>query len=498
MNEKLERLKKWEFKRSAYDLLLSTAYFDDETIAPSGGREYRYERLAYMASESYKISTDHKIETLLDELKKEDLAFEERRTVELLIKDFQKIKAIPQDVYEEYTKLTLQSTAAWQKAKSTNDYSIFKPYLLKIIATLKKIALLREPEKDVYDTLLDDYEPFMTTARYDVFFDLIKKELLPLIAKIQKAKPITDDFLYKYYPKDRQEKLMTKLKEVLGFTSDWGYMGVSMHPFTSGFSKYDVRITTAYDEHNIASAIYSLVHEAGHAFYEHQMAERFDGTILKAVSSGMHESQSRLLENFIGRRRSFIKNFYPFLKELYADQLKDVTLDDFTRAVCVAKPSLIRTDADELTYPIHILIRYELEKGIFDGSIKVEDLDEVWSDMYYKYLGIRPDDMASGILQDIHWSQGSFGYFPTYALGSAISAQIMHKLEEDIDVDGELEKGNLKVLTDYLGEHIHQYGALFDLDDLLKKATGEEFDPHYYIDYLKDKYTKLYHLDEGR
>ena len=271
-------------------------------------------------------------------------------------------------------------------------------------------------------------------------------------------------------------------------------MGVSMHPFTSGLSSNDVRVTTFYDEHNIASAIYSIVHEDGHAFYEHQMDRNFDGTILKAVSSGMHESQSRLLENCIGRRKSFIKNYYPYLRSLYPEILKDVSLEDFYKAVNASKPSFIRTDADELTYPIHILIRYELEKGLYDGTITSDDLDKKWADMYEKYLGIRPQSAKLGILQDIHWSDGSFGYFPTYALGSAVSAQIMHHLAKDMDIDTVLENGDIQKITDWLRDNFQKYGYLYDLDDLLKVTFDEGFDPHYYIDYLKDKYTKLYNL----
>ncbi len=492
--EMLKMLNEWEFQISAYDLLLSTAYYDDETIAPEGGKTYRYDRFAYMASLSHKLRTDVNMKEILSSLSKEELNTADARRVELLLRDFKEMEAIPADVYEAYIKLTLESSNKWHEAKNKDDYSIFEPYLKRVIEATKTIALYRHPDEDVYDTLLNDYERGMNRAKYEPFFELIKKELLPLIEKVKEAKAIDDHFIYDYYTKEKQVPLMAKINELLGFDASWGYMGVSMHPFTNGLSSNDVRVTTYYDEHNIASAIYSIIHEDGHAFYEHQMDPSYDGTVLKNVSSGMHESQSRLMENCIGRRKSFIQNFYPYLYSLYPEKLQDVSLDDFYMAVNASKPSLIRTDADELTYPIHILIRYELEKGLFDGTISSDGLDEKWNDVYEKYLGIRPQNAKTGILQDIHWSDGSFGYFPTYALGSAVAAQIMHHLEKAMDVDEVLAKGNIKKITDYLKDNFQKYGALYDLDDLLKVTTGESFDPHYYIDYLKNKYIRLYNL----
>ncbi len=494
LEEKLTELKKWEFKKSAYELLMSTAYFDDETIAPKGGQAYRYERLALMSGEIYKISSDPKIKALLYELKDEQIDEVTRRKVKLLLKSFEDLEKIPQEVYEQFTKLSLESQSAWAKAKSANDYGIFKPYLLKIIAYQKKMALYRRPDSDPYETMLDDYEEGMDKKSYDEFFALIKKELLPLIKAIMKKAAIKDDFIHAYYPKDKQALLMNDINKLLGFDGSWGYMGVSLHPFTSGFSNNDVRVTTSYDEYNISSAIYSIIHEVGHAFYEHQMDESFEGTILKNVSSGMHESQSRFLENYIGRKKSFIKNYYPKLVSLFKENLEDVSLNEFYKAINIAKPSLIRTDADELTYPIHILIRYEIEKGIFDESIDIENLDKVWNQYYKEYLGVDVTGDDVGILQDIHWSSGSFGYFPTYALGSALAAQILHYMEKEKDVETLLEKGDLKAITDYLKDKIHRYGALYDLDTLLEKSFGERFNPRYYIDYLKDKYMALYDL----
>ena len=489
-----EKLEQWEFKLSAYNLLLSTTYFDTSTIAPKDGNEYRSSRIAYIDGECYSIQTDEKIVELLETMKHEELDEDTTKKVELYLRQVNILRKIPKDFYTEYSKLVMDSEAKWEEAKMAKDYQIFEPYLKRLIEMKRQMIKYRDPNGS-YDTLVDDYEPGMTTAKYDEFFDLIKKELLPLIREVSKRQDkVNDDFIYEYYAADKQAQVMAKIKDYLGFDKTWGYMGVSMHPFTSGFSNNDVRVTTAYDEHNISSSIYSIVHEVGHGFYEHQMDPKYDGTILKNVSSGMHESQSRLFENYLGRRKSFVANFYPLLQELFKDNLANVNIDDFVRGINASRPSLIRTDADELTYPIHILIRYEIEKGLMNNTLSSDHLDKTWNEYYKEYLGVDVPSADKGILQDIHWSGGDFGYFATYALGSAIAAQIIHKMNEDFDIDEALASNNFKKITDWLKDHIQHYGARYNMDDILMRATGEKFNPHYYIDYLKAKYTKLYEI----
>ena len=272
-------------------------------------------------------------------------------------------------------------------------------------------------------------------------------------------------------------------------------MGVSKHPFTNGISSNDVRITTYYDEYNITSAIFSVIHEVGHAFYEHQVDIKYQGSrIAEDISSGMHESQSRFLENYLGRRKSFWVNLYPKLQKLFPENLGDISLDQFIKAINVSRSSFVRTDADELTYPLHILVRYEIEKGIFANKISTNNLNKTWNEMYKKYLGIEVRNDVEGILQDTHWSDASFGYFPTYALGSAIGAQILKKMEKDLDIDYLLENKKFKTITNYLKNNIQKYGALYDYQSILKMYTGERFNPKYYINYLKMKYSKLYDI----
>ena len=288
---------------------------------------------------------------------------------------------------------------------------------------------------------------------------------------------------------------MEHLLDYLAYDKSWGYQNETEHPFTDWVCENDCRTTTKYLEDNMVSAIFSTIHECGHAWYEHNIDPKYDGMILSnGVSSGMHESQSRLCENYLGRSKAFWEANYDKLTECFPDLLGGVSLDDFIKAVNVSTPSLVRTEADELTYPMHILIRYEIEKGLFDGTISTEGLDKTWADKYEEYLGIRPEHARDGILQDVHWSDASFGYFPTYALGSAFAAQFMDSMRKDIDVDSYLREGRYAEIEGWLREHIHRYGCRYNADEIMLKATGKPFDVNYYLDYLEDKYTKLYNL----
>ena len=488
-NETIEKIQ-------AYVLVLSTTDFDRLTIAPLKGNDYRNKMLSIIEGELYSIQTNPDYVDAVLYLSKLDLGKERNRDIYLAKKSLEDIIKFTKEEVMQFSLAQMQGNDAWSKAKAEDKYRIFEPKLLKLIEISKYRCQKRNKNKKPYNILLDDYEEGMDIKQYDQFFSLIKKELIPLIKKINKKKDYIDDsFLYKYYPKDKQELFLKKIMKYINFDPSWSYMGVSEHPFTNGFSRNDVRVTTAYDEYNISSAIFSLIHECGHGFYEHQVSSKYDDSVfLRYMSSGMHESQSRFFENYLARRKSFFKLLYPELQKLFAGNLKDVSLDDFIKAINVSKCSLIRTDADELTYPIHILIRYEIEKDIFDNKIDLKNLNKVWNKKYKDYLGIDVPDDRSGILQDIHWSGASFGYFPTYALGSAIGAQLLNKMNKDLDIDDLLSKGKFKVITDYLKNNVQKYGALYDYNAILKLATGETFKPKYYISYLKKKYSKLYDI----
>ena len=488
-NEKIEKIR-------AYNLVLATTSFDRTTVAPSKGSDYRNKMISIISGEAFSTYADPQFIEAVMYLSKLDLGEVANRDIALAKKDLEDLIKFTKEEQMEYSLASMKSYDAWHKAKTTNKYKTFEPHLKKMIDLTKKRVNKRNPKAVPYNVLLDDFEEGMNIKKYDEFFDLIKKELLPLIKKINAKKNYIDDsFLYKYYPADKQAQFMKEVLKFLRFDNSWGYMGVTEHPFTSGFSRNDVRITTNYDEHNIAAAIFSTIHEAGHAYYEHQVDAKYDKYMfLHDMSSGMHESQSRFLENYLGRRKSFFEKMYPKLQKTFPENLKDVSLDQFIKAINVSKCSLIRTDADELTYPIHILIRYELEKDIFDGKADLNKLNVLWKKKYKEYLGIDVPTDTEGILQDVHWSDGLFGYFPTYAFGSAIGAQLLYKMEKDLDIDDLLAKGKFKVITDYLKDNVQKYGALYNYDKLLKMATGESFKPKYYINYLKKKYSKLYNV----
>ena len=329
----------------------------------------------------------------------------------------------------------------------------------------------------------------------DRFFGVLKKELVPFLKKVmEEGKKVEDSFLKGDYPEKKQEELGRFLAEYVGFDFDRGVMAVSAHPFTTNLHNKDVRITTHYTD-CVDSSLFSVIHEAGHAIYELGIGDDLTLTpVGQGASMGMHESQSRFFENIIGRSRSFWVPIYARIQEMFPEQLGKVDLDHFVEAVNKVTPGLIRTEADELSYSLHVLIRYEIEKMLIEEDLDVEKLPQLWADKYEEYLGVRPENQAEGVLQDIHWSQGSFGYFPSYALGSAFGAQLYYHMKEIMDFDGLLREGKVDVIRDYLREHIHRYGKLKDSRQILKDVTGEDFNPEYYVRYLKEKYSAVYGL----
>ena len=496
MNDLLKKYKEKMFEISAMQLAVGTIYLDQDTIAPIKGDAYRNERLAYLSGELYSLTTSDEFYNLLKQLvESDDVDEQTKRIINWQIIDLDKQRCVPKEFYVEMTKNQMESGQAWQKAKQNDDYASFEPYLLKTIEYSKQLLKYREGKLNGYDIFLDDYEPGMTIEKYDAFFEQLKEGIVPLIKKINETQQIDDSFVYKHYPREKQEILMKKILEYIGFDFEAGVLLESEHPFTDSLSKYDNRITTHYYEDNLISSIFSVIHEAGHANYNYSVREDIAETFcFNNMSSGMHESQSRLFENYLGRNPHFWDKLFKDIKELFPEQLEGIDQEKYVKAINKAIPSLVRTEADELTYPLHIVIRYEIEKGIFDGSIDPKNLREVWNQKYKEYLQIDVPNDKEGILQDMHWGSGSFGYFPTYALGSGYAAQFVHAMSKDIDIDEALANDQFSKLKDWLREHIHQYGGLYSPLEQIKIATGEDFDPQYYVDYLVNKYTKLYNL----
>lgn len=496
IQEALQKLDALQRKMLAYDHALGLIDYDGETAAPSGTAANRAETMALLSEDSYKLSTGEETAALLDFLfaRKEELDPVQRKIVENMHEDMEDMRRVPMEEYVEYQRLSTQSMDVWHQAKEKSDYALFKPYLEKMIAAQKRLMGYMKPDKPVYDALLDRYEKGLTRQRCDVFFDTLRRELVPLIHAVSAARQVDDSMLFGHFPVDKQRELSDYLMEVMKL--DRAHVGIAEteHPFTTAFTKYDVRITTHYHEDNFASSMYSVIHEGGHALYDAHPADDLAYTVLGGgVSMSIHESQSRFYENIIGRSRGYIRIIAPKLRALFPS-LADISDEALYRAVNKAAPSLIRTEADELTYCLHILIRYELEQKLFDGQLTVDELPEAWNRLYREYLGVDVPSDREGVLQDTHWSGGMFGYFPSYALGSAYGAQMLAVMKQTVDVDAALASGDLTPINEWLEEHIWKYGGLYDPGVLLEKALGAPFDPMYYVRYLRDKFTEIYSL----
>ena len=496
VKEALGQLDLLQKKLYAYNAASSSLYLDSVTVAPKDTAEGRGVALGILAGESQKLLTDEKTGELLSFLQEHqgELSEIERREVEELQRSYRQLVQIPADEYMEYAMLTNEASDVWHKAKETSDFELFRPVLERLVAFNRKFAGYYDKEKKPYDALLNEYERGTDMEFLDAFFGEIRDKLVPLIEKIGQAEQIDDSFLHRHYPVESQRKFSDYLMEVMGLDRGHCTIGETEHPFTLEFNNQDVRITTNYKEDSVADSMYSVIHEGGHAKYELGIRDEFQYTVLAGgVSMGVHESQSRFYENIIGRSCAFVEAIFPKMQEFFPEQLGDVTAEQMYRAVNKVQPSLIRTESDELTYSLHVMIRYEIEKQLIGGTLEVKDVPKVWNRLYKEYLGVDVPDDKHGCLQDSHWSGGSFGYFPSYALGSAYGAQMLQNMEKDIDVWGPVSKGDLSVVSGWLKDKVHQYGSFLEPADVVKNACGT-FDPSVYTDYLTKKYTELYRL----
>ena len=496
-NETVRKLKEIEAKRSALAHASGLLYCDGVTVAPEDSTEGRARTTGILSAMEYELAASPETQKLLDELEEhlDELGEQGRREVKVLRRETSKITKIPAEEYMQYSMLVSEASDVWIRAKNRNDYEMFAPYLEKIIAANRRMAQLWNPDDEPYNVLLDSFEEGLTMTACDEFFHTVRREIVPVIDKIKNVQTPHEPFALRTYPIEGQEKLALRLMELEGIDPKRCVLGTTEHPFTSGFNNHDVRITTHYHENAFLSSVYSVLHEGGHAIYEMGGDDRFNYTCLYGgASMSIHESQSRFYENIIGRSRPFSDRLLQECRALFPEQLSDVTEEAFYREINRAEPSLIRTEADELTYSLHVMVRYEIEKRMIDGTLPVAKIPEVWNNLYEEYLGIRPENDRTGCLQDSHWSGGMLGYFPSYALGSAYGAQMLARMEQQVDgLWQAVAEGNLTPVTSWLHEHIHQYSALYPPMELLNRVCGR-FDPSYYTDYLKTKYTALYHL----
>lgn len=494
---KLKEFKEYLSKLEYLNCASSVLYWDMRVGAPKKGISYRGEVLGYLAGESYKLSTSDTMKDFIDYFSKiENLEDETKSMVRNAKKEYERTKKLPEKKVKEYTILSSNSEAAWEEAHEKADFSIFQPYLEKLVAFNKEFIEYWGYKENKYDTLLDMYEPGITVKQLDKVFGELKEAIVNLLNRIKNSGVKIDCSIFKKkFPKKEQEEFSKYVLEKMGYDFQAGRLDETVHPFTIEFGNKDVRITTNYDENDFRPALFSCIHEGGHAIYEQDIPDNLKGTgLATGASMGIHESQSRYYENLIGRSKEFWEYFYPEVQKRFS-QFKEVNPEEFYRAMNIVEPSLIRVDADELTYSLHIIIRYEIEKALINGEVEVKDLPKVWNAKYKEYLGVEPSNDGEGVLQDMHWSDGSFGYFPSYALGNLYGAQFLVKMKKDIpDVFEKVKNGNLEILHEWLKENIHKHGSVYIPSEIIKKVTGEELNAKYFIEYLNNKYAEIYDL----
>ena len=474
--------------------------WDQQCYMPAGGAEERAEQFSTLGKIAHEMFVSDETRRLLDGAEAEVAGLagdtDEALTVRVVRRDFDKATKLPTELVIEMAKTTTLAHEIWVKARGESDFAQFAPSLEKILDLNRRAAEHLGYEDRMYDALLDQYEPGMKTREVERVFDELRPGLVQLVQEIAERPPIDDSVLRRDFDEDRQLRFGETVIKKMGFDFARGRQDRAVHPFCTSFGKDDVRITTRFDKNWLPSALMGTIHETGHALYEQGLDPKDDNTPLSgAASLGVHESQSRLWENTIGRSRTFWNVFFPDLQKAFPESLSDVDVDTFYRAINKVQPSLIRVEADEVTYNLHIMLRFEMEKALLDGSLSVADAPEAWNQKMREYLGVTPPDDARGILQDVHWSSGSFGYFPTYSLGTLLSAQLYDKALADVPgIADDLASGEYGTLLDWLRTHIHRPGRRYLPAELVQRACGEPAQSRSYLRYLRAKFGELYGL----
>jgi carboxypeptidase Taq len=495
MEQKLHQFK--EKMRAIADINYSAAVlqWDQEVNMPPKGAQARSRQLATLAGMSHEMSVSPELSDLINELLADDsiLGKDRANLLEARRNIDDKLK-YPTEFVVQMSKEVSEAFNSWQTARKKSDFSLFSPNLERLVDMKLKECELLGYSGHPYDALIDQYEHGATKKKLDVLFNDVKDQLLPFIKQVLDQEPPADDFLYKHYDKDVQWEYGLRLLKQMGYDFNAGRQDLSTHPFTTNFSAKDVRVTTRINENDLSEMIWSCIHEGGHALYEQGLPDEDYGLPSgEYLSLGIHESQSRLWENNVGRSFDYWELNYSYLQSLFPESLSKVNLDDFYRAINKVKPSLIRTSADELTYHLHVMIRYELEVALMEKQIKVSELPGVWNEKYKEYLGVDVPSDSKGVLQDIHWSHGSFGYFPTYSIGSFYAAQFFAKLSEEIpDIRSQIRSGNFASLLKWLNTRIHECGRTMTSEELCEKVTGEPLNLQHFINYAENKFSVIY------
>jgi carboxypeptidase Taq len=470
--------------------------WDEETKMPPSGATARAEQRATLNWIAHELQIKPELGALLEELAplEEEYGHDsfEASLVRVARRDYEKAVRVPSSLRAELTRAGSFGYRAWLQAREQEDYGIMLPYLERSLELRREYVACFEPEGDPYDVLLDDYEPGMTTAEVEVIFSQVKAALVPMIRAVGDAAPVDDSCLRGRFPRDAQRRLSLEILERWGMDRAAWRLDRTVHPFATSMAPTDIRLTTNFHEDSL-HGILSCLHEFGHGIYERQVDPAYVRTPLAhGVSAAFHESQSRMWENLVGRNISTWRFFYPSMRREFPS-FDDVPLEDFHRALNKVQPSLRRVDADELTYCLHIILRFELERDMLSGAVSLKDLPEAFDAKMRDYLGLQPPDVSRGVLQDVHWSDMSFGYFPTYALGNVVSVQLWEKAAADIgDLDEQFERGEFGPLREWLGEHVHRHGRAFAPQELLQRVTGSPIDAAPYLRYLERKLGELY------
>ena len=497
--QKLKKLFAILDEMESYFHAIGKMSFDMECSAPEEGLEPAGRDMAVLGKQVHKLSHSKTYEKLVQELHadSEGLTPVQKKAIEHLYEFWSKSKNISAQLSFEMDLASNRAYAAWLSAKKANDFSLFRDALADLIRYTRVAIDLRDEKKATYyDTCLDDIEKGGSIAQLDAFFAALKARIVPLLQRIvEEGKPIREDFMSRPVPIPAQEAMSKYLLELEGLRQSALVLMTTEHPFTTNFGNHDVRVTTHYHEDSFISNVFTTLHEGGHAlFMQLEPQELHDEHCANNMSNAMHETISRFYENLIGRSEAFIHYVTPKIRELSGGIFDDISERELYEAVNVARPSLIRTEADELSYCLHILIRYELEKAFINGEITVDEIPALWNARYREYLGVDVPDDTRGCLQDVHWCGLSFGYFPSYALGNAYGAQILHRMREDLDFDACMRAGDLKTVGAWLKEHVFSIASLTTPDEWIRAITGEGLNPDYYLDYLEAKFTEVYNL----
>ena len=495
MKEKLKEFKEILEKARLYSHALNIMYFDLETTAPKDALDNQNNTMNYFSNELFKLlNNDHVNELIVNLYKNKDkLDYYDKLLIEKHYESYLKSKNITPEFDLKRNKIYSDCYVAWLNAKEKQDYNLFKNAFNDVINIQREEIKLRENKLDnLYDNMLNDCEKGILTKELDVFFNDLKIGLLDLINKIKSSNyKIREDFLNRSVPIYKQEQFSNYLLQLNGYDLNKGVLRTTEHPFTSEIAEYDARVTTHYYENNVLSNIYSVIHEGGHAiFMQNEPKVDHEHFINDYITNGMHESVSRFYENVIGRSKEYVHLIYPKFIEIF-DEFKDVSEQELYEAINIVKPSLIRTEADEVTYGLHIIIRYEMERMISNNEISIDEIPNKWNELYYKYLGVKPNNDAEGVLQDVHWS-GGFGYFPSYALGNAYNAMYVKKMKENFDLSKAILSGDFNKINNWMRENIFKEANHLTPKDWLLKICNKSLSAKDFLEYLNNKYKAIY------